>query len=356
MMRPLSAERHDEVLGTGLSVLVFRVAESQACQRFEPELEAFADDRPDVAVWTVEAMQQRDLAERHGLRALPTIVIYRDGLPCRRFAGGLPADDLADAVAEVAAADMADEHNDWMLSMIETGEAGSPLVGAGNPELAPASPADEGTFPGVTFSPIRQTSRFTTAAQPFGAMTAARPLGAMSESTPAMRATAPLGCRTDPNRDALLESAHIAWYGGDVPAAIRRLTAVIESGPTAEILNSRGQVLADNGGGELALADLDQALAQTPDSISAAYARSARALALAQVGRHDEADREMARALAETPNNAWAHLRQARIQMLRGDRAGMLASLSAALGAQEPPLTDTQRALAESLQLLGFER
>ncbi|MBB5889815.1 thioredoxin family protein [Kutzneria kofuensis] len=129
MMKPLSADQHDAVLAEGLAVLVFRVAESPACQNFQPELDAFVAKRPEIAVWTVEAMEQRDLAERHGLRALPTIVVYRDGLPARRYAGAMSAADLEEEVDELAEADMQEEYNDWMVEMLETGEAGSPHVG-----------------------------------------------------------------------------------------------------------------------------------------------------------------------------------------------------------------------------------
>jgi thioredoxin-like negative regulator of GroEL len=128
MMRSLSADEHDAALSHGVAVLVFRVSESGACRQFQPELDEFVRRRPDCAVWTVEAMEQRDLSDRHQLRALPTIVIYRDGLPARRFAGGMTADDLEEEVDEVTHADMREEYNDWMVEMLESGEAGSPFV------------------------------------------------------------------------------------------------------------------------------------------------------------------------------------------------------------------------------------
>ena len=127
-MRSLSADAHDSALSDGVAVLVFRMAESPACQKFQPELDKFVARHPDCAVWTVEAMEQRDLAELHHLRALPSIVVYRDGLPARRFAGSMSVDDLEAAVDEVTHADMQQEYNDWMLEMVETGEAGSPYV------------------------------------------------------------------------------------------------------------------------------------------------------------------------------------------------------------------------------------
>lgn len=140
MMKPLSADQHDRALSAGVAVLIFRVAESPACQQFQPELDAFAASHPDCAVWTVEAMEQRDLAERHHLRALPSIVIYRDGLPARRFAGAISAKELAAAVDEVTHADMDEEYNDWMVGTLQTGEAGSPLLAARPVPLQPLDP------------------------------------------------------------------------------------------------------------------------------------------------------------------------------------------------------------------------
>ncbi len=128
MMRSLTPEDHDAVLSKGVAALVFRVAESPACQQFQPELDEFVRQHPSCPVWTVEAMEQRELSERHGLRALPTIVVYRDGLPARRFAGGMMAGDIAEAVEEVTHADMQQEFNDWMIDILESGDAGSPFV------------------------------------------------------------------------------------------------------------------------------------------------------------------------------------------------------------------------------------
>lgn len=169
MMTAISSLEHDSVLASGLNVLVLRVVESPACQQFQRELDYFVRCRPGCAVWTVEAMQHRDLAERHSLRALPSIIIYRDGLPARRFAGSITADELEKAIDEVAAADMKQELNDWMLEVLETGEVSSPLIGH--------RPAADG--------PQRSLSRPspTTASRPPGTggqMSAAIPFGQLS--------------------------------------------------------------------------------------------------------------------------------------------------------------------------------
>jgi len=344
VIRPLSSQEHDSALAAGLNILVFRVAESQACQQFQPELEEFARRRPGCAVWTVEAMHQRDLADRHGLRALPSIVIYRDGLPARRFAGSMTADDLGKEVDEVAAADMAEEYSAWMLWMLETGEAGSPFIGsrpggaAGEPGQPtslsqPASEPEPAGEPGQPAS-LSQPARLSRRASP------ARPLSRVRSASEVRTASG----------GHHLEAGRAAWYAGDDETAIRHFTAVLAEEPASlQALNGRGQLLADTGAGEAALADLDRFLDAGPGPVAAAYARSARALALAQVGRQDEADQEIASALDATSQNAWAHLRRARIHLLRGDRAAAAPFLRRALEADNPPLTPSQRSLAESL-------
>ena len=366
MMRPLSSQDHDSALATGLNVLVFRMAESQACRQFQPELDEFVRSRPGTAVWTVEAMEQRDLADRHGLRALPSIVIYRDGLPARRFAGGISAEELGREVDEVAAADMAQELNDWMVWMMETGEAGSPFID-GSPDRPGAGESDDDssaigpagssaptvlgrpqgahfrspTMPLEPLSQLRPTVQgaAATGAQPLSRMipsTPARPMSKMVASTPAV--------------DEDLVAAHTAWYAGEYETAIRHYTAVLEENPdAAEALNGRGQVLADAGNTTRALADLDRYLQIVNHPEASAYARSARAVALAWAGHREEAEREISAALAVTPENAWAHLRPARIHLLHDDPASAVPSLRRALEATQPPLTSSQRSQAEDL-------
>lgn len=43
------------------------------------------------------------------------------------------ADDLEAAADEVTSADMTEEYNDWMVAMVESGEAGSPYLSLDGP-------------------------------------------------------------------------------------------------------------------------------------------------------------------------------------------------------------------------------
>ena len=67
----------------------------------------------------------------HHLRALPTIIVYRDGLPLRRVAGSIEEQALDDLVNEVLEADMEEERADWFMELVEAdGEFLSPALRA----------------------------------------------------------------------------------------------------------------------------------------------------------------------------------------------------------------------------------
>jgi len=119
-------------------------------------------------------------------------------------------------------------------------------------------------------------------------------------------------------------------------------------------LACRGQVEAELGDHARALDDLDRALAlaiAAPAALSPgdeADVRSARALALAGLGRAAEADAELATAAAREPGRALTHLRSARIAADAGDAGRARREARAALAAR-PPLPAAFAAQAERL-------
>jgi thioredoxin-like negative regulator of GroEL len=126
MMKQLTAGEHDLALSTGTAVLVFLLDSSPACQQFRPELERLSARRLDVSFYLVDPTTEARLAQAHTLGALPTIIVYRDGLPLRRETGALPETDLEDLLDEVIHADMDDERADWLLDLAENGAPLSP--------------------------------------------------------------------------------------------------------------------------------------------------------------------------------------------------------------------------------------
>jgi thioredoxin 1 len=131
MINQLTTGEHDAALSTGTAVLVFLWADSPASQKFQPELERLARRRTDVPFYVVDPMVEEELAEVHHLRALPTIIVYRDGLPLRRVAGSIEEQALDDLVNEVLEADMEEERADWFMELVEAdGEFLSPALRA----------------------------------------------------------------------------------------------------------------------------------------------------------------------------------------------------------------------------------
>ncbi|CAA6660545.1 unnamed protein product [Spirodela intermedia] len=65
------------------------------CQFMVPILDEVSTELKDkLVVVKVDTEKYPDIANRYGVEALPTFIIFRDGKPCDRFEGALPANQL----------------------------------------------------------------------------------------------------------------------------------------------------------------------------------------------------------------------------------------------------------------------
>ena len=120
---------------------------------------------------------------------------------------------------------------------------------------------------------------------------------------------------------ALTGLAYAEWQAGSpADAEVTFSQALHWDADDAAALAGRGQVRADLGSSSLALDDLDRALKYPLDRESEADARSARALALAGLGRSAEAQAELAESVRLDPRRPRTRLRADRIAALAGDR------------------------------------
>ncbi len=102
------------------------------------------------------------------------------------------------------------------------------------------------------------------------------------------------------------------WYSDQLVEAADDYTQILSlAEDAAAALSARGQVYAEMGEFELALADLDRALAlaerQDADRTLIAYTLGGRGLTLAGLGRFDEALTDFERSVAQAPDNAWVY-------------------------------------------------
>jgi tetratricopeptide (TPR) repeat protein len=117
---------------------------------------------------------------------------------------------------------------------------------------------------------------------------------------------------------ALTGLGYALWLSGSpADGEVLFTQALRMDGSAARALAGRGQVRSEMGDHRGALADLDEALPLELAPDDEADARSARALALAGLGRFDEADTELAMALEHASDRPRSRLRAARIAVLR---------------------------------------
>lgn len=78
------------------------------CRKFAPTFAQAASDHPDLTFGRVDTIAEPHLATEHGVRTLPTLMIYRDAVLVYEHADALGADELERLVHAVRDADMDD--------------------------------------------------------------------------------------------------------------------------------------------------------------------------------------------------------------------------------------------------------
>jgi thioredoxin 1 len=78
------------------------------CRSFGPVYERFAARHPDVTCAKVDAQQEQDLAAAAGVRSIPTLMVFRDGILLFSQPGALPESALDGLLDHVRALEMDD--------------------------------------------------------------------------------------------------------------------------------------------------------------------------------------------------------------------------------------------------------
>jgi len=136
---------------------------------------------------------------------------------------------------------------------------------------------------------------------------------------------------------ALIGLGYALWYDGSpADAEVTFAQALTWNAESAAALGGRGQVRAELREYSDALADLDAALGLGLAPIEEVDAYSARALALAGLGRDEDARSALADARILAPDRPRTLRRVAKIAALRDDRALAVSEAERALAATPP--------------------
>ena len=76
------------------------------CRAFAPVFEAAAKKYPEMTFGKIDTEAERGLAGAAQIRAIPTLMVFRDGILVYREAGALPAAALEGLIQQVKSLDM----------------------------------------------------------------------------------------------------------------------------------------------------------------------------------------------------------------------------------------------------------
>jgi thioredoxin 1 len=115
----MTSANHDETVSDGIVFIDFWAEWCGPCKRFAPMFEQASEQYTDITFAKVDTEDQHELTARYGVRSIPTLVIYRDGIPVFSQPGALPAAVLDDLVTQVRALDMAEVRATYAVQLAE---------------------------------------------------------------------------------------------------------------------------------------------------------------------------------------------------------------------------------------------
>ena len=94
--------------GDGIVLVDFWADWCGPCQRFAPTFEKASEAHPDVVFGKVDTEAEQELAGAAGIRSIPTLMAFRDGILVFSQPGALPPSALEQVIEGVKGLDMDD--------------------------------------------------------------------------------------------------------------------------------------------------------------------------------------------------------------------------------------------------------
>jgi len=102
----VTEQNFEDTIKTGIVLLDFWADWCGPCRMFAPIFEAAAERHPDVVFGKVDTETESGLAGSLNIRAIPTLMVLRDGVLLAAESGVMPDEVLDDLITQVRTLDM----------------------------------------------------------------------------------------------------------------------------------------------------------------------------------------------------------------------------------------------------------